>query len=137
MRDDFLFNDSDLRQRGKGCDRKGTKKDGLRLKWQWTRVCERSWPAGSKERKDKRRTPGQVCFAKIGRFTVEAIFWHTEYEALLGYLNYGRETLRTYKKRAEDKDGEVLVTRLQAQLKAEQLLVEFYKELGTAVAVVC
>lgn len=127
MQDGFLFDDNDPRQRGKGVDRKGTKKDGLKLKWSWTRVCERSWFPGSKELKDNRRTPGQVCFAEYGDFLCKVIFWHTHYEARIEHC--GELLLYHDKDTGDSKKGEVLVTRLQAQLKAEQLLVDFYKEL--------
>ena len=118
MQDGFLFNDEDPKKRGKGCDTLGTKKDGLKLSWNW----------GMYKKENK---PGQVCFAKLGHFCLEAVFWHTDYEA---QINYVSDMLVSYQKRKSDtcnpptKKEPILVTRLQAQLKAEQLLINFFND---------
>ncbi len=128
MQDRFLFDDGDPKQRGAGCDRLGTKKDGLALRWIWGRVCDRSWPRGSKELKDTRRTPGQSCYASLGKgWELSAIFWHTDYEAVVRH--YDNRITSWNKSVGDDYVGEVLVTRLAAQLKAEQLLIDVWKEL--------
>ena len=112
--------------KGKGIDRLGTKKDGLKFIWKWIRRCELS----GVDAKDKRRLPCQVCFAEAGDFEYEVILWHTHYEARVIYKG---ATLIRFNKEIDDTTewkGEVLLERLQAQLKAEQLLVEYYKMIG-------
>ncbi len=115
MQDHFLFDDCDPKQRGKNCDRMGTKKDGLKLNWLW----------GSHRYEKK---AGQICRAKMGEgFVLQAIFWHTNYEALVSW--YGDTIVNWSKDYHDDYGGEVLVTRLQAQLMAEKLVVDFYNDL--------
>lgn len=105
--------------RGKGADRKGTRQDGLGLRWSWLRQCELSLMP----EEDRRRLPCQVCFAKVdigvaGTISFEAILWGSEqhgycYEAVV------------------EVNGDNLVgatdlpTRLDAQRRAEELLPEF------------
>ncbi len=117
MRDGFLFDDGDKKQRGKGCDRLGTKRDGLKLKWQWS------------GRTGRKRLPCQTCVADVGEFCLEAIFWHTDYEAMLSFVAH-RLVSHHGKSFGDSYRGEVLVTRLQAQLKAEELFVDFYIRMG-------
>lgn len=78
--------------------------------------------------------PGQVCFAEVGDFRYEATAWHTNYEA---EVKYKGETLVHFDKEIDDTtewEGEVLLERLQAQFKAENLLIEFYKMLNSHIA---
>lgn len=132
MQDGFLFDEST--GKGKGCDRLGTKKDGLKLKWRWSRVCEMSWCPGDKRRHDQRRLPCQTCSAKKGDFEFEVVLWHTHYEARVEYKG---EHLTSFNKEIDDTiewKGEVLIERVQAQLKAEKLLIDFYKMLMSYLA---
>lgn len=117
MRDDFLFDDADSKQRGIGCDRKGGKKDGLALRWTW-------------EKYGKKGEPSQTCYASLGEgWLLVAIFWHTNYEAGVEY--YGNHIINYSKDIHDDSyKGEVIVTRVEAQLKAEQLVLDVWKELG-------
>lgn len=129
-----MSNDGIIITKGKGIDRLGTKKDGLKLKWKWNRVCDRSWPPSAPERKDKRRTPGQGCFADAGDFRYEVTAWHTHYEARVRYrcgilIRFDKDINDTTKW-----EGEVLLERVQAQLKAENLLIDFYKMLDIHLA---
>lgn len=128
MQDHFLFDSDDPKQRGKGCDRLGSKKDGLALRWYWGRVCDRSWSRGDKNLEDKRRTPGQCCYAELGKgWSLVVTYWHSNYEAA---TRYNGDDVRNFNKDRGDKyPGAMLVTRLQAQLKAEQLTVDVWKEL--------
>ena len=107
MQDGFLFDEST--DKGKGCDRLGTKKDGLKLKWRWSRVCEMSWCQGDKRLHDQRRLPCQTCSAEDGDFECEVILWRTHYEAratykgnLIGYFD--KDPCRKMEK------GEALIT---------------------------
>ncbi|MCH7759847.1 hypothetical protein IIA15_00375 [candidate division TA06 bacterium] len=121
----FLFDDTKSSQRGKGCDRLGSKEDGLKWDWKW----------GTKE--EGRKTPGQICSAylpfpikfKVGKGSVEnckfflrVVFWHTEYEASLEMGDHG---LLSYT--SSDEKSARLITRVDAQRKAEELLNIFYK----------
>jgi len=120
--------------KGKGVDRLGTKKDGLKLKWKWSRVCDLSWPRCDPRREDKRRLPCQCCFAEAGDFRYEVDAWHMNYGA---EVKYKGETLIRFDKDIDDTTeycGEVLLERLQAQLKAENLILEFYKMLNSHIA---
>lgn len=124
---------SDEKWRGKGADRKGTKRDGLRFQWKWgrrsswsrsieaQRVAKKSWLNA--------RAPRQICAAHTkrvkglpgeGYFTLEAIQWAAR----------ERESGREYQAEVRwvgdhvvNKRG--LETRLEAQLWAERLLKEF------------
>lgn len=109
---DFLFTDSDPKQRGVGCDKMGTKKDGLKLKWEW-------WTG----------KPSQVCSAKAGNFIFEVIFWHLTYEARLGYFD---NTLISKGHGGDNKNK--ILTRLKAQKIAENLLLEHYEYTGKTIA---
>ena len=116
---------------GKGIDRLGTKKDGLKFQWKWLRVCELSWAAGDPQLKDKRRLPCQVCFADVGNFRYKVVAWHDHYEACVEYY---REEIVDFNKELDDDTieykGKVLLERIQAQQKAESLLMEYYKMIG-------
>ena len=107
-RKDFLLDDSDPKQRGDGCDKMGTKKDGLKLKWEW-------WTG----------KPSQVCSAKLGHFNFEVIFWHLTYEARLSYFD-GQILSKGHDIDNEDK----ILTRLNAQKISENFLLEHYEYIG-------
>ena len=54
-------------------------------------------------------------------------FWHSNYEAKVRHID---SHMRSFNKDVGDKyPGEMLVTRLQAQFKAESLLLDVWKEL--------
>ena len=116
MQDHFLFDDDDYKQRGIGCDKLGTKKDGLKFKWSW-------------ERKGKGK-PNQCCYAEVTRlWGLEVIFWHCEYEA--GVRHCDDMIVHWHKHYDDTYPGKVLVSRLQAQLKAEQLMLEICSEINS------
>lgn len=120
MQDHFLFDDNDARQRGKGCDKLGHRGDGLALIWTW-------------ERYGKKGKPSQTCYAEIGKgWCLKVIFWHTNYEARVEHVDSG---IRNYNVDVGDdkRRGKILVTRLQAQLKAEELVIEVWKELDVLI----
>jgi len=96
---------------GKGNDRKGTKRDGLRFTWKWVKQCGLS----GADRNDHRRLPCQTCSAEVGDFTFEATDWHDRYEATVDYNN--KAFLH----------GSYFPTRLQAQLHAETMILEWCK----------
>jgi len=114
MQDHFLFDDADPKQRGKGCDRLGTKKDDhLAVKWTW-------------DKNGKKGKPRQCCYAALGKgWALEVIFWHSCYEAGVTFCGDSMITHNI------DRGGRgvILVTRVQAQLKAEQLLLDLWDEL--------
>ena len=122
MQDHFLFDDADPKQRGKGCDKLGSSDDGLQFKWRWVQVRMCSWAPSDPRQRSNARRPCQTCEAGTvritglpseGRFELKAIFWHTEYEAVVTW------------------NGEYIVrqrgflARLDAQRRAEELLEEF------------
>ncbi len=114
MQDRFLFDDSNSKQRGRGCDRLGSKKDGLVLKWTW-------------EKNGKEGKPGQCCYAEIGKgWAAVVTFWHTNYEARLEH--YDHSIMHWSKDTGDGYEGEVLVTRVSAQMKAERFMIDLYKE---------
>jgi hypothetical protein len=117
MQEHFLFDSDDAKQRGKGCDKLGSKKDGLSLRWSW-----KKYP------KAKNR-PNQCCYAELGKgWSLEVIFWHSNYEAQVRHVG---EHIRSFRKdRGDTYPGTILVTRLQAQFKAESLLLDVWDELN-------
>lgn len=120
----FLFDDDDKSQRGKGCDRLGTKKDGLNWKWKWG-TCEESTGIPSQSCTAYLPFPIKVKVGKGGiiscKFSLKVIFWHTEYEAS---LDMGDHNLLSY---TSDEVAARLITRIDAQRKAEELMNIFYK----------
>lgn len=113
---------------GKGADRMGTRKDGLRFRWQWIRVCMRSWAHGDKRNESQKREPCQTCEAETrqirvadgGNFELNAIAWANDprgesycYEAQVEWV--GNHLL----------SGGRFKTRLEAQVKAEGMLKEY------------
>jgi len=121
MQDHFLFDDDDAKQRGRGCDRLGTKKDGCALRWTWDKY--------GKKRIGK---PNQCCYAEVGKgWQLEVTFWHTMYEAEVRQTG---EHVKSFRKEIGDRHpGAILVTRLQAQLKAESLLLDVWNDLDRVI----
>lgn len=105
---------------GQGKDRKGTKRDGLRLRWRW--LMRRELSGGSD--RDHRRLPCQTCFAEKrtshGLWRYCAIDWHDGYEAEVSFN--GNHFI------SSERD---LPTRLDAQRCAEGLVASFC---GAAIA---
>ena len=126
MQDHFLFNSDDRKQCGVGCDRLGRMKDGLKYMWTWSDGL-----VGIK-------SAGQCCQVILPRpkiypvgtrtlsvlpLVLQVTFWHSEYEAAV--QTDGRSLL-PYCISNNDESGQ-LVTRLEAQFKAEELLRLFKK----------
>ena len=114
-----LFDDDDPKASGKGVDRKGTKKDGLKWMWHWVRQCDLSWHYGNPKLGDKRRLPCQSCYADLPRIYgvpggasihLHVSYFYSHYEAAVE-IN-GDQIL-------SDKSFK---SRLDAQLKAENLI---------------
>ena len=118
MQEHFLFDDDDPKQRGYGCDALRPKDERLKFKWQWIqqrRLCGR---------KGKDRKPCQCSEAVLkDGWVLETTFWHTEYEA---EVNRHGERVVSYCIRHDEvtKAEPALITRIDAQLKAEQLFEE-------------
>lgn len=128
MQDGFLFDDNDPKQLGHGVDSLRQNGDVLKADWKWTRGRGALMPVTN------RRCVGQISEAEIGRITLQAVFWHTHYEALVYWVE---NEVASYDVDPED-DGEelALLTRVNAQRKAEKLARQFVKgfsrELTTA-----
>ncbi len=124
MQDGFLFDDGDPKQRGHGCDVLNPKDRRLKFKWQWVRRNRLSGVS----RSDTRRLPCQCSEAVLKNgWTLEATFWHTDYEA---EVNRHDRSISSYHIRLRDEiPGSILVTRIDAQIKAEEL----FEELGISI----
>lgn len=114
---------------GKGADRLGSAKDGLKASWRWSMRHSKTggW--------SRRRRIGQCCEAKLGDtpehgdVMLYAVFWSHHYHASLE-IN-GEPVIEYHIWPDEDvDDGEPLMTRLDAQKKAEKMGREFTKELN-------
>ena len=125
MQDEFLFDDNDSKQRGHGVDVLRQKDDGLKADWKWTRGH------GAKMPETNRRCVGQTSEAEVGEnITLEAIFWHTYYEATVFWVDNVIASYGGYDEKP------LILTRIAAQRKAEELarqfIKEFLQELGKA-----
>lgn len=115
MQDHFLFDSDKKKLRGIGCDTMGDEKNGLALHWTWDKYS-------------KKGKPSQCCYAEVGEgWRVSVIFWHSNYEARVEHV--GDQILNYSKDVGDDYEGDILVTRIQAQLKAEQLVIDIWQEL--------
>ena len=124
MQDHFLFDDDDPKQRGFGCDALQPKDERLKFKWQWIQERRLSWSRGDHRKKSNKRSPCQCSEAVLKNgWVLETTFWHTEYEASVEHYD---ETVVSYRTRydEETKSEPPLLTRIDAQLKAEQLFEE-------------
>lgn len=72
MRDDFLFDDDDPKQRGQGCDAIMSQSARLNYNWKW-RASYLKRNADWNDHKPGGIT-GQTSFVDIGGFTLNAIF---------------------------------------------------------------
>lgn len=121
MQDHFLFDDNDSKQRGKDCDALCSEDKRLKFKWLWTEDCYRSGGPSAETAAGLKRSPGQCSEAILKNgWRLEVTFWHTDYDAEVG--RYGR-VVESYHIHYDEgtKKEPVLITRLNAQLKAEQL----------------
>lgn len=130
MQEHFLFDDGDPRRRGKGCDALHFSDTRLKFKFKWKWPADYKWMAGERYEKKKSRTPCQISEAVLkDGWKLEAVFWYTNYEAVVNrygnqvcsYGNFDGKELEELTKK-----GKVLLTRLDAQLKAEEL----FEQLG-------
>ncbi len=119
MQDGFLFDDDDPKQLGHGVDVLRCDADGLKADWKWTRGRGAGMP------ETNRRCVGQTSEAEIGRhITLEAIFWHSYYEAQVHWLD---NVVASYGFEEKDAGNSPLLTRIAAQRKAEKLARQFVK----------
>ena len=108
---------------GKGVDRMGNKRDGLRFKWEWVKRGRLSTGGSGQWRYPNKRHPCQSCEVVLSdivtlpnrpNFILEAVQWHgPTYE---GRVELNRELITS-------QDG--FKTRLEAQQAAEELLYTF------------
>ena len=127
MQDDALFNGSDPKQRGHGCDELCPKDKRLKFKWRWIEEGRLTWFTGDPRNESKKRRPGQVSEAILqDDWVLQAVFWHTEYEAEVRRDN---ETVYSYHvSPGEETHGNTpLFSRIDAQIKAEELFEEMAK----------
>ena len=111
---------------GKGVDRKGTKRDGLRFRWQWIRRRMLSLPGGFTWKNPDARTPCGCCEAIVpvkalgdSRFELEVHMSWGKYEAQVHWN--GENIIHTKYDCGHP-------TRLEAQKEAEALLEKFLIE---------
>ncbi len=126
MQDHFLFDDEDPEQRGEGCDALCPKDKRLKFKWMWTKDCCNSGGPSRHTKAGQKRPPGQCSEAALKNgWKLEATFRHTDYDADVEL--YGEGVAGYHVNHADGtKKKPPLLTRLDAQLKAEQL----FEELG-------
>lgn len=129
MQDDFLFDDEDPTQCGKGCDALCADSKRLRFKWQWITESGLTWVLNDPRNKSKKRRPCQCSEAILKNgWKLEATFWHTEYGA--NTERYGDSIVRYHVNHDDGtKKNPPLLTRLDAQLKAEQLFEELGRDI--------
>lgn len=120
-------------QRGKGCDALILKDKRLRFKWRWITESRLSWYPNDPRNKSKKRRPCQCSEAVLKNgWILEVTYWYDYYQAEVrrrtaeatpvvveSYGNMGR---------AKNK---LLLTRLDAQLKAEQLFEKLGIDIST------
>ena len=129
MQEHFLFDDDDKRQVGKTCDALRAEDKRLKFKWMWTKDCKRSMGPDSNTKAGQKRSPGQCSEAILENgWSLEATFWHTEYAA---NVELHRRPFASYHVDYDKgtKENLSLLTRLDAQLKAEQLFEELGKDI--------
>ena len=129
MQDGFIFDGDDPKQRGHGVDSLRQEGDKLKANWQWTRG------RGARMPDTNRCCVGQTSEAEIGEnILLKAIFWHSYYEARVSWCD---DSVISYDVSPRDNDDRSpLLTRVDAQRKAEKLARQFVKgfsqELTTA-----
>ncbi|KKM81681.1 hypothetical protein LCGC14_1327370 [marine sediment metagenome] len=105
---------------GKGADRKGTKRDGLRFKWQW---IEQRCLSGVDE-SDRRRLPCQTCFAEVETLDETWCFRSVAWRNKGSFTYQAGVKLRGNNMISQDSDNDDAYcdTRLEAQRVAERML---------------
>lgn len=89
----------------------------LKYKWQWSDIKHIKYTKRQSGGFDeKEMDSSQVSFANIYDWKLTAVHWHSEYEA---YVSYRGERIISEKG---------IKIRLDAQIKAEELLVTWLKE---------
>ena len=128
MQDNFLFDDADPKQCGHGVDALRQKGDKLKAHWQWTRG------RGARMPDTNRRCIGQTSEAEIGEgIVLRAVFWHTYYEAEVYWFN---NDVASYAIDLKDDTGKLmLLTRVDAQRKAEKLARQFVERFSRELTV--
>ena len=124
MQDHFLFDDDDPKQRGKGCDALCANDPRLKFKWVWPQSFR--WLGGDQYAKkpDKIPQPGQLSETALENgWCLRAVFWHSDYEAEVERHGNNVESYHVGHDKAT-KGRPALLTRLDAQLKAEELFME-------------
>ena len=106
---------------GKGKDRKGNKTDGLVLGWKWYRQRELIYG----KRDDERRLPCQYCFALV---IPDSYVWMLR---VIDHYRKGYEA-RVMHDGMCVADEMGLPTRLDAQLKAEELIIKHIEDTAMA-----
>lgn len=119
-----------IENNGKGVDRLGKVKDGLKAPWRWSKHPPKKANFGPWTRRI-----GQCCEAKLGDtpedgdVMLQVVFWSSHYEAR---LEINDEFITGYGPWPDDDfdDGQPLLTRLDAQKKAEKIGREFTRGLN-------
>lgn len=121
MQDGFLFDDNDPKQRGHGVDALRENDDGLKADWKWTRGRGAGMPDTN------RRCIGQTSEAEVGENIVLCVvFWHSYYEAEVYWYD---NCVIDYDIDPRDGDNSsALLTRIDAQRKAEELTRQFVEK---------
>jgi hypothetical protein len=132
MQDDFLFDDENEKQRGFGVDNLCDDDPRLRFKWEWPSTFKHI--SGKKYESKQSKKPQQVSKAKLQNgWELEAIFWHLDYEARVNRYGESVDHFGCFASRKEvgkmKKRGLALLTRLDAQLKAEELFKELERDI--------
>lgn len=130
MQDHFLFNDSDPKQRGQGCDALCTDNPSLKFRWRWTAWRNYRYVIiDGKKKRIENRAPSQISEARLkDGWILRAVFWHSCYGT---EVNRYDERVAHYNIEWNQgtKENPPLLTRLNAQLKAEELFEELGKDI--------
>jgi len=124
MQEGFLFDCEDDKQCGIGCDALYPKDKRLKFKWKWPLGYK--WLGGEKHSKKETIIMGGKSEADLKNgWSLEVQFWHLDYEATVErygntVASFGCFCSREDVEKAKKK-GIALLTRLDAQIKAEEL----------------
>ncbi len=118
-------------QRGKGCDALCPKDERLKFKWRWIPEERLSWVRGDLRNKSKKRRPCQCSEAVLKNgWIVRVSYWYNHYEAIVE-RSTGEAmpvVVESYGDMGKAKN-KLLCTRLDAQLKAEQMFEELGRDI--------
>lgn len=143
MQEHFLFDDEDPKQRGRGCDALQAEDAHLKFHWRWPlRTSER---LSSSRKIVKRiengthifgrqylqeRAPCQISEAVLENgWCLETVFWHFDYEARVERYGEKVASYHIVHWRDERENPLALLTRLDAQLKAEELFEQLDRDI--------